>query len=121
MRIYEVTDDQNKTLWQGVLSELVDANPEVTEVISVGPGVRYGIRLENGERLYADPNQLRERGNSDLPRKVWLGDHLGPLQSTGCCEWCREQFLSRNRYVWVRGISRTFCSESCASQEKIEG
>lgn len=26
MRIYEVTDGQDKALWQGVLSELVDAN-----------------------------------------------------------------------------------------------
>lgn len=40
------------------------------EVISVGPGVRYGVRLENGNHFYANPNQIRERGNVNRPRKV---------------------------------------------------
>jgi len=53
MRIYEVTDDQNKTLWQGVLSELVDANPESFTDFTVERARRAEVgefmRIANGD------------------------------------------------------------------------
>lgn len=93
---------------------------EITETISVGPGVRYGVRLENGNHIFADPDQVRERGNMGHPRRVWLGDVLGPVRGAGCCARCHKQFLSRNCFVWVRGIDRIFCSERCAKLGEVK-
>lgn len=52
-------------------------------------------------------------------RKVWLADSLESLRNPSCCEWCREQFPTHHRHVWVKGTSRAFCSEACACQEDL--
>ena len=32
--------------------------------------------------------------------RIWLADLLGPLCYAGYCTGCREQFLTRNVYVY---------------------